>query len=93
MKYKIEWALKPLNGIGTARKGSAEVELDEDEIDLLPQDVDKDHALRPILEICGPVPVIIQCRERGGERLNIPTLEYLTKGARLRRRANLSKTS
>ena len=94
MKYKFEWKLVPiLNSAANVRtplkaSGGTEIELDDDEAGILPQDLHTDHPLRPLLEICGPVPVVLQCRGRGGERLKIPTLEFLTKSARTRRRAS-----
>ena len=92
MKYKMTWQLTPTTGHKIVRQGSAEIELDDDEIGVLPHDLSPDHPLRPLLEICGPVPVILQCRWRGGERVNVPTLEFITKSARVRRRASLTQS-
>jgi len=90
MKYKMTWQLTLPNSRKPVKEGEAEIDLDDDEIGILPHDLTPEHSLRRVLEICGPAPVVLHCRDRGGERLKIPTLEWLTKSSRTRRRARQS---
>ncbi|MCH7651923.1 MAG: hypothetical protein IIA63_12305 [Nitrospinae bacterium] len=89
MKYNFVWKLVPVDG-GVALSGDSAIELDQDEVGVLPEDLSTDHPMRSTLEACGPVALILQCRERGGERLKVPTLEFITKGSRHRRRNKVS---
>lgn len=61
---------------------SYEIELDPDEAGLKAEDFQPGSILQDLFQKFGPGPVVALCRARGGERLNIPTLEYVTKPSR-----------
>lgn len=89
MKYNFVWKLVPVDG-GVVLSGDSAIELDEDEVRIIPEDLSPSHPMRSTLDVCGPVPLVLQCRERGAERLKVPTLEFITKSARQRRRNKVS---
>ncbi len=90
MKYKFVWKLVPDDKAAQTLTGSKDIDLDDDEVGIYPRDLSADHPFRSTLETCGPVPLVLQSRERGGERFKVPTLEWLTKASRHRRRNKFS---
>lgn len=68
-----------------------EMELDDDEAGMEIEDFESGSVLQILFEQCGSGPVAILCRARGGERLNVPTLDYITKPSRARRRKKLAR--
>ncbi len=68
-----------------------EVDLDPEEVDLRGGDLGNEHALELPLAMCGPVPIVALIRQRGGERVKVPSDAWALREPRARRAKNRKK--